>query len=142
MLIIGYGNLDRSDDGAGILVAERLYELGVRACSYTGEPLGLIDVWQHADHAILVDAVVTGAPAGTIHVWDGRGHALDSKTPASTHGLGIAEAVELARLLNRLPSRLEVYGIEGYCFDCGNSVSPEVQRSIDEVIRRILTSIA
>jgi hydrogenase maturation protease len=142
MLVIGCGNPDRGDDGAGTLVAQQLRQCGVDACVYAGETLGLLDLWEHADEVILVDAVVTGAPAGSIHVWDARRTSLPAKTPDSTHWLGVAEAIELARSLNRLPCRLEVYGIEGHCFDLGTGVSLEIQHAADKVVRRILTRIA
>ena len=41
----------------------------------------------------------------------------------STHLLGVAEAVELGRELDRLPQRLTVYGIEGERFDVGEGLS-------------------
>lgn len=69
MLIIGCGNRQRSDDGAGILVAERLRELGIGAD--IGEAADLIEAWKDADDVIVVDAVVTGAPVGTVQAWDG-----------------------------------------------------------------------
>ena len=62
MLIIGCGNRDRGDDGAGILVAERLRELGIEANTRSGEAVDLIEAWKSADDVIVVDAVVTGAP--------------------------------------------------------------------------------
>src|SRR3954452_13627171 len=37
----------------------------------------------------------------------------------STHDLGVAEAIELARAFGKLPPRLIVYGIEGRDFDEG-----------------------
>ncbi len=141
MLVIGCGNPERSDDGAGILVAQRLRDLGLDACVYMGESLGLIDLWEHADEVILVDAVMTGAPPGTIHVWDGLRSSLVGKAPDSTHGLSVAEAVEIARSLDRLPSGLQVYGIEGHCFDLGTSVSHEIQHAADKVVHRILARI-
>src|ERR1039458_5833058 len=64
MLIIGCGNRERSDDGAGILVAERLRELGIEADTRIGDAADLIEAWKGADDVILVDAVVTGAPGG------------------------------------------------------------------------------
>ena len=137
MLIIGCGNPGRSDDGAGIRVAQRLCELGFEARVYTGECLGLIDLWECADDVILVDTVVTGAPPGTIHIWDSSRSSLSGKAPASTHGLGVAEAIGLARCLNRLPSRLRVYAIEGRCFDLGTSVSQEIRDAVDDMVRRI-----
>jgi len=142
MVVIGCGNLERGDDGAGILVAQRLRELGVGARVHTGEPLGLIDLWEYTNELILVDAAVTGAPAGTIHAWDGRRSLLVDKSPLSTHGLGVAEVIELARSLNRLPSRLQGYAIEGRCFDLGTRASGEIQGAVEEVVRRIFARIA
>ena len=68
MLIIGCGNRQRSDDGAGILVAERLRDLGIEADMRTGEAVDLIEAWKGADDVIVVDTVVTGAPSGTVQV--------------------------------------------------------------------------
>jgi hydrogenase maturation protease len=142
MLIIGCGNRQRSDDGAGILVAERLRKLGIAADTHSGEAASLIDAWKGTDDVILVDAVVSGAPVGTVQAWDGRHPlALVSKT-TSTHGLGVAEAIELARILNCLPTRLQVYGIEGQRFEPGAEISPEVLRAVEEVVRRIITDLS
>jgi hydrogenase maturation protease len=128
MLIIGCGNRRCSDDGAGILVAERLRQLGIDADTRT-------------DDVIVVDAVVTGAPAGTVQVWDGRQPLDFVRTTASTHCFGVAEAIELARVLNRLPTRLQVYGIEGLRFEPGVEISPEVQRAVEGVVQRIMAEL-
>ena len=142
MLIIGCGNRERGDDGAGILVAERLRKLGIEADTRTGEAADLIEAWQGADDVIVVDAVVTGAPVGTVQVWDGRQPLASVRTTASTHGFGVAEAIELARVLNRLPIRLRVYGIVGRRFEPGAEISPEVQRAVEEVVRRIIDDVS
>ena len=124
MLIIGCGNRQRSDDGAGIVVAERLRELGIKADTCAGQPADLIEAWTGADDVIVVDVVVTGAPVGTVQTWDARQVLISRKAPASTHGLGVAEAIELARVLGRLPARLQVYVIEGQRFEHGAKISP------------------
>lgn len=141
MLIIACGNRQRSDDGAGILVAERLRKLGIEADTRTGEAADLIEAWKGTDDVIVVDAVVTGAPVGTVQAWDGRQLLSFPGTNASTHGFGVAEAIALARLLNRLPTRLRIYGIEGRRFDPGAQISPEVQRAVEEVVRRITAEL-
>ena len=51
----------------------------------------------------------------------------------STHAFGLAETIELARTLGRLPQRLTVYGIEGGCFDAGDELSPPVRAAVDAV---------
>jgi hydrogenase maturation protease len=137
MRIIGCGNRERGDDAAGVLVAERLRELGVEAETLTGEALALIEAWRGAKNVIVVDAVATGSPAGTVQVWEGRPPVLPGRVSTSTHGFGVAEAIELARTVDRLPQRLRVYGIEGRRFDPGSDVSPEVKRAVEEVARQI-----
>jgi hydrogenase maturation protease len=137
MRIIGCGNRERSDDAAGVLVAERLRELGVEAETLTGEALALIEAWSGAHDVIVVDAVATGSPVGTVQVWEARPCLLPARSSTSTHGFGVAEAIELARTLDRLPQRLRVYGIEGRQFDPGSDVSPEVKCAVEEVARQI-----
>lgn len=140
MLIIGCGNRHRGDDGAGILVAERLLELGVEVETRTGETVDLLEAWNGADDVIVVDAVISGAPAGTVQEWDGREPLplLRQSASATTHGLSVAEAIELGCVLDRLPRRLRVYGIEGQRFEPGAEMSQEVRRAIEEVVRRII----
>lgn len=81
---------------------------GARIREYEGEPSGLIDAWEGEGEVVLVDAVSSGAPPGTVHRLD----PLKGPLPAelfrrSTHHLGVTEAVELARALDRLSDRLE-----------------------------------
>jgi len=45
---------------------------------------------------------------------------------ASTHHVSLAETVELARALGRLPEQTVVYGIEGGSFAVGEPLTPEV----------------
>lgn len=142
MLIIGCGNREKCDDGAGILVAELLRELGIEAETHTGEALDLMEAWNGVDDVILVDAVLTGAPVGTVQAWDGRQPRASIKTNASTHSLGVAEAIELACLLDQLPTRLRVYGIEGMRFELGAEISPQVQRAVREVVGRIIADLS
>ena len=141
MLIIGCGNPQRGDDAAGILVAERLRKLGLEADTRLGEAADLIEAWDTVDDVIVVDAVLTGAPVGTVQAWDGRQLPASVSSAASTHGFGVAEAIELARVLNRLPMRLRVYGVEGRRFVPGAEISLEVQRAVEEVVQRIIADV-
>lgn len=141
MLVIGCGNRDRSDDGAGVMVAERVRKLGVHAEICTGESLALIEAWSRADDVILVDTVVTGAPAGKVWLWSARSQRIQGSVSTSTHGFGVAEAIELAHLLGRLPHRLQVLGIEGRRFDIGGELSPEVVCAVEEAVQRVVAEV-
>jgi len=70
-------------------------------------------------------------------VFDARAEPLPTSGFASTHAIGIVEAVEMARRLGRLPERLVVYGIEAESVATGTSVSPAVSAAIDEVVAAI-----
>ncbi len=141
-LIIGCGNRQRGDDGAGVLVAERLGTLGIEAKTCLGEASELMEAWSGADEVILIDAVATGAAAGTVHVWNGQLPIARRRSSSSTHGMGVAEAIALAHTLDRLPAHLRVYGIEGKRFEVGTNVSPEVMHAVEEVVRRIANEVA
>ncbi len=55
----------------------------------------------------------------------------------STHGFGVAQAIELARALNQLPKHLRIYGIEGRQFEIGAPVSPEVLAAVECLAQKL-----
>lgn len=141
MTIVGVGNLFRGDDGAGLAVAReiRARQPGLRVIERSGNLLDLFDAIENETAVIIVDAVSSGAMAGSVVCWDASAQALPSAaTRGSTHGFGVAEAIELARARNRLPATVLVFGIEGTNFDPAVSLSAEVSAAIPRVAERVL----
>jgi hydrogenase maturation protease len=140
-LVIGVGNRDRGDDGAGLEVARRLRESrpeGVEVIEQPGDAADLIEAWQGAECVVLVDAALCGGPAGRVHRFNARREALPAVLRhASGHALGVAEALELSRALGTLPARVVVYGIEGRCFEPGARLSPEVEEAAGRVAEHV-----
>ena len=133
IVVIGIGNALRGDDGAGVAVAERLH-----AVTCDEEPSRLIEAWEGADAAVLIDTVVSGAPPGTVHRFDASdGPIAARELRSSTHAIGLAETIELARALGRLPRRVVVYGIEGASFEAGAPLSPEVVDAVNRLAAMI-----
>lgn len=143
--VIGVGNPDRADDGAGLAVAERLRAVGpaeLDVVTSSGDPIALIDAWSRASAAIVVDALVPRGEPGRIRRFDVlREPAGAGLFATSTHELGVAEAVELGRALGVLPRRLVVFGIEAAGFEPGGALSPEVARAVERATREILDEI-
>ena len=135
--IICCGNRDRGDDGAGLLVADRLAALGVSVERCLGETAELISAWEGAPEVVMVDAVVTGTHSGTIHRWDANKSELPTSVPSSTHGMGLGKAIELARVLGTLPPRLEVFGIEARQFTLGSEASFPVRQAAEHLAKTI-----
>jgi hydrogenase maturation protease len=129
--VIGVGSRERGDDAAGLLAARFLRTRvpeGVAVFCCSADPVSLFEAWAGAERVWLTDAVMSGAPAGTVHRIDVATQALLPRPRCrSTHGLGLAEAVELGRTLGRLPRSLVIYGIEAASFRIGGLPSAAVR---------------
>ncbi len=144
-LVVGIGNPDRGDDGAGPMVARWLVGRAppdVTIIERAGDVLALIEDWADHDIVILIDAAAPGAAPGSIHRID----LLTQEIPAdislsSTHAFGVGSAVGLARTLGLLPRSLVAYAIEGADFAPGAALSPNVTATIDEVAARVIAEI-
>lgn len=136
--VIGVGS-EQGDDAAGLAVAERLrgtalpVNVDVVACPRPG--LDLLDEFAGTEAVVVVDAMQSGSPVGTV-----RRIPLDSLQPQrgfSSHTLGVAEALELGKVLGRLPPRVEIVGIE--CGSTGeDTLSPAVAMSITAAAEEVL----
>jgi len=141
-LVIGVGNTYRSDDGVGIVIARRIVERAPGWCmlEMSGEGATLMEAWSDAHEVVLIDAVRSGQAPGTIHRLDAGQRPIPSDFfHYSTHAFSVAEAIEMARALGELPTRLVVYGIEGASFAAGETLSAPVAAVVGEVVRRVLS---
>jgi hydrogenase maturation protease len=60
---------------------------------------------------------------------------------ASTHAMGIADALELGRALGRAPHRVVVLGVEGATFGIGDEMTPAVTAALDELVASVLRDL-
>ena len=145
-LVIGVGNAWAGDDAAGLLVARLVRErapAGVAVIEHEAEPTALLDAWDGAPLAIVVDATYGGGEPGAVRMLDATHEPLPASfTGTSTHSFGLAEAIELARALGRLPERLVVVGIEGESFQTGAEPGPAVTAALRQAVARVLASLA
>lgn len=141
-LVIGVGNSTRGDDGAGIELARRLRERrtpGALVRESSGEMGALLECWSGHDRVVVVDAARSGAPPGTVRRFEAHASPLPaSLLRTSSHALGVADAVEMARGLGTLPSIVIVYAIEGAAFSIGARLSAPVRRAVARVERSVL----
>jgi hydrogenase maturation protease len=133
-VIVGLGNEWRGDDGVGPEVARRL-----GGTVLDGEPIGLVALLDGEASVVVVDAVASSAATGTIHRHDASAEPLPTALfgSTSTHALGLAEAIELARSLGVLPARVLVLGIEGESFEFGKGLTPPVAAAADHLVEEL-----
>jgi hydrogenase maturation protease len=146
VLVAAIGNPDRGDDGFGPAVAQRLHARvvsGVEIVKRSGDLLALIEDWSGFPFVVIVDAMVSIGDPGRIHRVDLTDNPLPiGFAPHSSHAFGVAETVELARSLGRLPARLVAYLVEGEQFEPGELLSPMVANTVEEVSEQIATELA
>jgi hydrogenase maturation protease len=144
VLVAGLGNRLRGDDAAGLEVARLIGERArnVLVVEHEREPTDLIALWEGARLAIILDALEGDEP-GRIHRFEAGRDELPRRpsASASTHALELAEVVELARSLGRLPDRLLVVGIEGEHFETGAGLSPQVAGAVAEAAELVLAEL-
>ena len=144
-LVLGVGNRDRGDDAVGPIVAETMadrWPAALEAVVVEGDLSTLALRWRPEHRVVVVDAMASGAEPGTVAVigWPpvgGAGPPGFGASPSSTHSIGLAAALELARLLGRLPAALTVVGVEGAAFDLLAPLSPPVAAAVEPVVARV-----
>ena len=145
-VVVGIGNDFRCDDGAGLVAARALTKFmlpDVGIVELNGEVTRLLDSMQHCDAAIVIDAVRSQAPPGTIHRFDASQNPLPgSHNQRSTHGITLGSILELARVQGVFPRQVLIYGIEGASFEHGRTLTPQVEKAVEGLVREIAEALS
>lgn len=148
VVVVAMGNEYRRDDGAGQAIAARVARAldGVDQLGPVADPLDLLGLWDDADLAVVIDAVQSGAEPGSVALIDldsdrSTEEAGQAVGASSTHGIGLAGVLRLARALGSAPRRVVVVGIEGDDFGEGTGLSPAVDRAISRAAGHVVALI-
>ena len=144
-VLVGVGNAWRSDDGVGLVVAERARDRvppGVEVVLCEQEASRVLDALEGAGAAVIVDAVASGGEPGELHRFDATAGPVPARAfGSSTHAFGVGEAIELARALGKLPPAVVVIGVEGMDFASGDSLSAPVEAAVDQAADAVLREL-
>lgn len=141
-LVIGIGNRERADDALGLIAIDRLqseHPGGIEFATARGDVLKVLDLFEGAHKVIMIDAMRSGGPPGLVVRLDVSDTAVkvDLENFASSHTVNLAEAIELARTLGKLPPRLIVYGVEAQDFTLGHGLSRAVEAALEGLLTRV-----
>ncbi|MGA8922124.1 MAG: hydrogenase maturation protease [Candidatus Dormiibacterota bacterium] len=135
-LVAGLGNELRGDDAAGLLAARAIRALrleNVDVEEHSGDVAALAESMAHHAEVVVIDAVVSSAPPGTLSELNPDGAVTRGRS--SSHGLGVSEALALARALGATP-HVRLIGIEGSQFALGSKPCTAVARAVRVVAER------
>lgn len=115
-LVIGLGQEVAGDDGIGFAVVEavRREERGGIRTEFVSDPSDLVHLLATSDPVVIVDAVIGGgSPPGTVAAYEAAAFSSLPQSSVSTHGIGIRQAIDLARALHAeaVSPRISVVGI-------------------------------
>lgn len=113
--VVGIGQAAAGDDAVGLAVLERLRRrAGLNGVELVqaAEPSALIPLLEGAEPVIVVDALLGGTPGAVLCLTPDE-LATERVEALSTHGVGVAEAVALARLLSpeNVAAHVHVVGV-------------------------------
>lgn len=143
--VLGIGNRFRRDDGIGPAVIDVLAPEvgdGVDARTCLCEPATLIEAIRDARAVILVDASAPGVTPGRIRRFSTATGVPGWQHAASTHGVSLNQALELAHALGAAPDTVVVYAVEGADFGHGEGLSPTLAAALPGLKRALCREIA
>jgi hydrogenase maturation protease len=144
LTILGIGS-PFGDDRAGWSAAEQLARSARVANSAGRIEVRMLDrpgslllaEFGESNGVILVDALCTGALPGTIRRLEADA-VCAARSLLSSHGLGVAQAVGLARSLGCLPARFVFFGIEADWQSAGAALSPAVTAALPQLVEQVI----
>jgi hydrogenase maturation protease len=135
-VVIGIGNIVRSDDGLGVRALQRLreshrYPPGVELIDGGTIGLLLLPHLAGARLAIIIDAINTGVSAGDlIRLVDPIGPFATGLTP---HDVGLADLLDAARMTDAWPQTLILHGVQPSSTAIGTELTPPVMGALDRL---------
>ena len=142
ILIIGYGNPIRGDDGLGWRAAERLRELvtdaDVEILSLHQLAPELMDPLSQVDLAIFIDAAVGPEPGA---LSERRIEPHPSNSASFTHRATPEALLWAARALYGRAAEGRMISVTGADFDYSVDLSPTVEARLEDVVSAVMRSI-
>ena len=135
-LVLGFGNVLLSDDGAGVRLVEQLKsELGPIAAEFVdGGTLSfsLLPYVEATDSLLVIDAGDIHRPPGTTLLLEDTAMDafLSSARRRSVHEVGLIDLLDMARLGDYLPRRRALLCIQPGRIDWSEQLSAPVERAV------------
>jgi len=151
VLVLGLGNILLGDDGLGPAVIEHLLQDSEESTEQIElidggtQGLALLGHLGGREAIIIVDALATGAPPGTIRIMNASEiFSMGASHAESSHESNARELLVVAKVLNELPDRVFVVGVEPQNISTGYGLSESASRSLPIAaghVRSLLTDL-
>ncbi|MBW4512407.1 MAG: hydrogenase maturation protease [Scytonematopsis contorta HA4267-MV1] len=150
LTIIGCGNINRSDDGIGVIIIQRLHkyllehphpQVQIFDCGTAG--IEVMFQARGSKQLIIVDASSTGSEPGAVFKVPGNELEALPEPSYNLHNFRWDNALAAGRKIfqNDFPSDITVFLIEAENLDFGFELSPAIKHSQELVFEEIIQKI-
>lgn len=145
-LVLGMGNPILSDDGVGLIVAQRLRAIPMPGEVDVGESevggLRLLELMRGYGRVIIIDAIKSDRAPGEIVRYEGKDFSGGHRY-GSAHSIHLGTVLELGlRLGYPMPDEVVVYAIEAIDIETfGEELSPPVAEAAERVLGMIVAEL-
>lgn len=143
-IIIGIGNEFRGDDAVGIIIARKLKKdfPTLEIIEFQQTELDLIDYFKRFKSVVLIDAISsTESKKGTIEKFIiDQDFEFSRLNYFSSHSISLGEILGIAKIMNSLPNKLVIIGINASNFQMGTQISFDIEATyllVKEEIKNI-----
>ncbi|MBD2163825.1 hydrogenase maturation protease [Calothrix membranacea FACHB-236] len=150
LTIIGCGNLNRSDDAVGVIVAQRLQQFlaknphpNVRVYDCGTGGMEVMFQARGSKELIIIDASSTGSEPGAVFKVPGKELEALPEPTYNLHDFRWDNALAAGRKIfqNDFPQEVTVYLIEAANLDLGLELSPAIKHSANLVFEEVAAII-
>ncbi len=147
VLVLGIGNLVMSDDGVGVLVAQRLqqgYRFADNVEVLDGGTLGLdlLPKLENITNLIMIDAVETGQKPGTCVRLCGQELPIALETKLSPHQMGLKDLLAVSELMGHSPKEMVLFGVQPGSVEMEIGLTAEVEAKLETLVTNVLNELA
>ena len=148
IVIIGIGNMLRSDDGLGFHIIKELQKYNlppdVKLVERDVLDFQILNVMKNARKVIFVDVVQNNGKPGEIYYLDltqiNTENAEDLRI-LNIHNLGLEKFLLFCKIMRVSPPRILLIGCEPKNLEMGLELSKEVREAIPKIIKLILKEL-
>lgn len=144
-LVLAVGRWQRGDDAAALLLAREVQDelppdVDLRVSG--GDVVELLDCFSRYPAVVIVDAFAADGELLEPRIIEPSTDDLPLDSGCSSHGLGVAEAVDMARRLDCLPDRLLLLAIPGSDFGIGHEPGEAMRQRVRQAKAMLLDLLA
>ncbi len=144
-VVLGLGNLIRSDDAVGLFALRELEQASrlpgeVTLVEGGTKGLELLPYICDAAHLLVLDAVDVGVAPGTLFRIEGH-ELCNLPGNGSVHELALADILNALRIMGREPTETVLLGVQPLTTELGTALSTLVQQALPTLVETALIEL-